>query len=58
MQRFKTISWPHDIIEEMFTDKHGNIHKSAHYAVSESKIPFTVSPFSKVNEVNLELIGI
>jgi len=49
MQRFQSISWPHDIVEEMYTDSHGKMHKTAHYTVSESKIPFTYEDWCQEN---------
>ena len=28
MQRFQSISWPHDIVEEMYTDSHSIFKKT------------------------------
>lgn len=47
MERFRDIAWKSVLVEEPFIDTSGTLHKTAHYAISECKIPFTYEEWCK-----------
>ena len=47
MKRFSDIAWNSELVEEPFVDTKGCTHKTAHYVISDWKIPFTYEEWCK-----------
>ena len=47
MQLFKNVAWKTRLVEEPFVDNSGIQHSTAHYTISDWKIPFTFEEWCK-----------
>ncbi len=55
MHRFRDVQWTSHLKEEPFTDKDGQSHQTAHYVISDWKIPFTFEEWCR--DVGFEANG-